>query len=273
MQYTYEKEKELENLKHLSREKESKFTIFLLITGIVSLLLISGLLLKLYFNRKKATYELQEKNNQISDALQVNKILFKETHHRVKNNLQIIVSLLRMQLQYLDDEASKKIILESQNRIKSMSLIHQRLYKDQQLTGIKCKTYFVELLQSIAHTYGISKEQVHMNIDIEDLLLDVDTAIPIGLILNELISNSFKHGLTKQKNEFIFVFKKIDSNSLLLRIKDSGTGFAENFNWEKSKTYGMKLIRSLGKKLDATINFTNNNGLETTIIIKKFTLL
>jgi two-component sensor histidine kinase len=272
MQYNFDKEKELQDVKTAAKEKENKLTIQILIFGILSLLLISGLFYRLFYIRHKSNKELISKNKQISETLAINETLFKETHHRVKNNLQIISSLLNMQSRFLEDSKSKDIINDSQNRIKSMSLIHQKLYQEKNITGIESKAYFTDLINSLALSYGIDTTKVKMNITIENILLDVDTAIPLGLILNELISNAFKHGIDKDKGEFSITFKQPSDTYLFLQIKDNGVGLAKDFNLNNSESYGMKLIHSLSKKLKADLVFKNNNGAEISMKITKFKL-
>jgi len=273
MQYQFDKEKELANIINKAKEKESKSTINLLILGLLSLLLISTLLYGLFHTRNKKNIQLKEKNTVISEALSVNQTLLKETHHRVKNNLQIISSLLNMQSRFVDDEKSKEIVTDSQNRIKSMSLIHQQLYQENNLTSIESTTYFTKLLESLIASYGIDKLKVKMRIDIESLLLDVDTAIPLGLILNELISNAFKHGIDKENGVFELQFFKKDTSTLQLIIKDNGPGIPNDFDIRKTNSYGMKLIQILGQKLKADYIFNNNNGLEIIINIHRFKII
>lgn len=196
-------------------------------------------------------------------------ILLREIHHRVKNNLQIISSLLNMQSKYLSDEKTKAIVTDSQNRIKSMSLIHQKLYQEENLTGIDTNLYFTELIDSLSLSYGLDKKALSFVIEIEPLFLDVDTLIPLGLIVNEVITNAFKYGVDKNNGAFTFIFRKVNEE-LDLFVKDNGQGIHKDFEPKKSKSYGMKLIHSLGKKLKADIHFKNNQGLEISMIIHKF---
>jgi two-component sensor histidine kinase len=269
MQHAYNSEKKIQELLTVAKEKENKAIIRNLIIGLVALLFVLLLLYRMNVLRKQSNKKLKEKNIKISETLAVNEILVKETHHRVKNNLQIITSLLNMQSRFLTDDKSKEIIKDSQNRIKSMALIHQKLYKEEHLTSIETSAYFTELISSLCYSYGIDSAQILKDIKIESLLLDVDTAIPLGLIMNELISNAFKHGIDKETGEFSLSFLKVN-NELQLTIKDNGAGIPNDMNWEQSKSYGMKLVHTLSKKLNATITFINNNGLEIHLIIRKF---
>ena len=221
-----------------------------------------------FLNKKKLSEKLSQKNELIEKTLGEKDVLLREIHHRVKNNLQIISSLLNMQSRFLNDDKSKEIVAESQNRIKSMSLIHQKLYQETNLTGIETESYFTELIDSLCLSYGISKDKT--NISIENLLLDVDTAIPMGLILNEMISNAFKYGVKRESGRFTFLFKKTSDKELFVMVKDNGLGIPKDFDIKKSKSYGMKLIQSLSKKLKADVNFENNEGLEITMKVRKF---
>jgi two-component sensor histidine kinase len=272
MQYKFDKEKELRQIKNQAKEKQSKSTINQLVFGIFSLILISGLLYVLYQTRNKSNIQLIEKNKQISDTLAINETLLKETHHRVKNNLQIISSLLNMQTRYIDDEKSKEIVTDSKNRIKSMSLIHQQLYQESNLTSIESTTYFTKLLDSLTTSYGIDTNSVNMQIDIESILLDIDTAIPLGLILNELISNAFKHGVDKNNGSFSLHFSK-KKDYLQLIIKDNGSGIPDDFDIKQTKSYGMKLVQILGQKLKADYTFVNENGLKIIINIHRYIIV
>ena len=123
-------------------------------------------------------------------------------------------------------------------------------------------------IDSLCLSYGVPQEKT--NIVIENMLLDVDTAIPLGLVLNEMISNAFKYGVKGEEGHFVFIFKKNSDEELLVKMKDNGPGIPKDFDIKKSKSYGMKLIQSLSKKLKAEVNFENNLGLEITMKISKF---
>ncbi|OYT10659.1 MAG: hypothetical protein B6I18_07935 [Bacteroidetes bacterium 4572_112] len=223
-----------------------------------------------YLKMRKLSEKLRQKNDLIERTLGEKDVLLREIHHRVKNNLQIITSLLNMQSKYLEDNKSKAIMEESKDRIKSMSLIHQKLYQEENITGIESRAYFQDLINSLCQSYGIDESEVELNISIDSIIMDVDTAIPLGLILNEVISNAFKYGVDKSKGKFGFTFIHSDDKKLIIKIKDNGSGIPDDFDIKKSKSYGMKLIQSLGKKLKAEIEFTNNNGLEVSLIINRY---
>ncbi len=270
MQYRYDKEQQAQKLLNLAKEKSNRFKINMLFLGLIALLLIIILLYRLYFLRHKSNAVLKEKNEQISNALTINETLLKETHHRVKNNLQIISSLLNMQSKFMKDSASKEAIKDSQNRIKSMSLIHQQLYQKEALTSIETAGYFKNLLESLYTSYGIDPGKVSMDINVESYLIDIDTAIPLGLIVNELVSNAFKHGIDKETGKFGFVFSKLSGHKLLIKVRDNGPGIQQVFDPLKIKSYGLKLIHILSQKLKADLNFRNDNGLEVTLVVSNY---
>lgn len=270
-----EKEKEIQILnvssekqKNEIKAKQQERNLWIGISFLA--IIIGGISIYFFFSKKKLSEQLSKKNKIISQTLGEKDVLHREIHHRVKNNLQIISSLLNMQSRYLSDDKSKEIVNESKNRIKSMSLIHQKLYQEENLTGIETETYFKELIDSLMLSYGINDDKVNVKISIENLLLDVDTAIPLGLILNEIISNAFKYGVDKETGMFEFVFKQTSDKELLLKVKDNGKGIPEDFDILKSKSYGMKLIQSLSKKLKADLEYKNNEGLEISMKIHKF---
>jgi len=261
--YVESKKQELE-IK--SKNQERNFWLGISIFSI----LIGAISIYFFVIKKKLSERLEHKNKIIEKTLGEKDVLMREIHHRVKNNLQIISSLLNMQSRYLSDDKSKAIVADSQNRIKSMSLIHQKLYQEDNLTGIDTKTYFTELIDGLCLSYGLDNEKLNFKIDIERLFLDVDTLIPLGLMLNEILTNAFKYGVDKEHGEFTFIFSKEDENLLRIFVKDNGDGIPDGFELKKSKSYGMKLIQSLSKKLKTDVSFNNNNGLEITMLIRKF---
>jgi len=226
-----------------------------------------------YLKMKKLSEKLRQKNDLIEKTLGEKDVLMREIHHRVKNNLQIITSLLNMQSKYLDDDKSKAIMEESKDRIKSMSLIHQKLYQEENITGIESQSYFEDLIDSLCQSYGIDNSAVELNISIDNIIMDVDTAIPLGLILNELISNAFKYGVDSATGKFDFVFQQSVDSKLIVVIKDNGNGIPDDFDIKKSKSYGMKLIQSLSKKLKAQIEFNNKQGLEVVLTINRYKIV
>ncbi len=262
------KEKAKQDLELKSKRLQQNFWIGLSALGI----LLSIISIYFFINKKRLSDKLEVKNTIIEKALEDKNVLLKEIHHRVKNNLQIISSLLNMQSRFLDDDKSKEIVADSQNRIKSMSLIHQKLYQEDNIVGIETSTYFKELIDSLCESYGIDPNKVELKLSIESILLDVDTVIPLGLMLNELISNAFKYGVDKDKGQFHFSFRKKSTDELEIIIHDNGPGIDEKIDLLKLKSYGMKLVQSLSRKLKADFSFKNDNGLKIVLLIHKFKL-
>lgn len=220
---------------------------------------ISGVMLEIT-GRKKAE-EL------IKDSLKEKELLIKEIHHRVKNNLQIVSSLLKLQSGYVKDEEALNMLLESQNRIQSMALVHQKLYQSKDLSRINFNEYLNQLLSHIKHAYKIDVDSFSINVNTENTQVDVDTAIPCGLIVNELVTNSFKHAFPNFRKGSI----KIDLRTnkvgyYLLSVSDDGIGFPEKIDFRNTSTLGLQLVITLVEQLSGQIELKNKTG--TTFEIK-----
>ena len=198
-------------------------------------------------------------------SLEEKDILLKEVYHRVKNNLQVIASMLSIQNMYLEDEQMKKILEDSQNRIFSIALVHQKLYASNDLSSISMADYFRELVGQIAGLY--SDEQVDMVLDVENIKLDIDTIMPMGLITNEIITNSFKYAFRGVDNPQIKLnISRNMRNQIVFKIGDNGRGFQEPPNLDRPQSLGMQLINLLSSQLNATLNLKNRNGVVYTLI-------
>jgi PAS domain S-box-containing protein len=196
----------------------------------------------------------------ISKSLGEKEILLKEIHHRVKNNLMIISSLLNLQSRYLKDEESREIFKESQNRAKSMALIHQRLYESTDLKNIGFKEYITTLANDLYRNYVKDPSCVSLKLEIEDLNIDINIAIPLGLILNELITNSMKYAFPdEEKGTITVAFNKKKDNFVLI-VSDDGEGFPENLDYENTESLGMQLVTSLTKQISGELELDRTNG-------------
>lgn len=207
----------------------------------------------------------------IKDSLNEKETLLKEIHHRVKNNLQIVSSLLNLQAGHLDDKAAKEAVKEGQNRVKSMALIHQKLYQSDDIRGVEVLDYIENLTHALFASFGVSQEVVEVELDIDQLRLDIDTLIPLGLILNELISNALKYAYPNGEGKLSVNLTK-NEDMLLLQVKDNGPGLDAQ-KLESSISYGWKMIRSLSRKLKADIDIKNESGTVVTLQIKSFKLV
>jgi len=237
----------------------------LLSVGILGLLI--ALLSSLYFNFRKNKQNnslLKLQNQQIEERSIQNELLLKEIHHRVKNNLQTVSSLLALQSNRIQDSVALDAIQGSRNRVQSMSMIHQKLYQGENLACIEMKDYFIDLSDGILHTFGM-QDQIEVNCNMDVLEMDVDVAVPIGLIVNELLTNTLKYAFPGEEKGFIKIALTKDSKNYLLTYLDNGIGKnAEAVNTKIG--FGSQLIKLLSKQLNATMEEVVKNG--TKIIIK-----
>jgi len=206
--------------------------------------------------------ERKKNEAQLKAALIEKESLLKEIHHRVKNNLQIVASLMFLQAQKITNPESLEILQESQERIKSMSLVHELLYQCGNLSKVPFKEYIETLAYSLRQSYNA--EEVIFQIETEPIDLPVDTAVPCGLIVNELITNSLKHAFQSQESSqshrmVIHFFK--NKTGYLLSVSDNGPGFPKNYDWDTPDTLGVSLIQTLSNQLDAELTFENHDGL------------
>jgi two-component sensor histidine kinase len=194
-------------------------------------------------------------------ALHEREMLLREIHHRVKNNLQVISSLLNLQIGSISDTSTKSVVLESQSRVKSMALIHQLLYESQTFSNIDFSKYLNQLVASAHSSFCDTGKNIQYIVKAENILLDIDTAVPLGLITNELVTNAYKYAFTNKTNgEIIVELKKNESSGFTLKISDNGNGLPENFDLEKTETLGLKLVKLLTEQIDGKIDFFNQNG-------------
>jgi PAS domain S-box-containing protein len=208
------------------------------------------------------TAELTDANIKVNDSLHEKEVLLREIHHRVKNNLQIVSSLLESQTRYIDDHRILAMFKDSQNRIASMALIHEKLYQSTSLSKINIAEYIKDLADNLLITYSETSSNITMNIKSEPISLNIETAIPCGLIINEIITNSLKYAFPDNRSGLITInFNSDQDNNLTLIVADNGIGLPRDFDLTKSKSLGLSLINSLAKRqLDGTIEIVDNNG-------------
>jgi PAS domain S-box-containing protein len=204
----------------------------------------------------------------VRESLQEQKLLLREIHHRVKNNLQIISSLLNLQSQYMEDEETQKIFLESKNRVKSMALIHEKLYRSSSLAHVNFEDYVESLVESLIYSYMDVSANIQTEIDLNGICLNIDTAIPCGLIINELVSNSLKHAFQNSQGTIKIEMKGLNGK-YLLKVCDDGVGFPKEIDFKNTETLGMQLINSLVIQLDGNIEQVNSSGTCFKINIKE----
>ena len=213
--------------------------------------------------------EFKQVQNEIKEALDEKEMLLKEIHHRVKNNLMVISSLLNLQSQYIHDEEARNIFRESQNRAKSMALIHERLYRSTDLKRIDFGDYIRTLGNDLYHTYVPDEGLINLNMDLENLMVDINTTVPLGLIVNELITNSMKHAFTEgSKGEINIIFHKKDDEFTLI-IDDNGVGLPADIDFRNTETLGLQLVNNLTAQIDGTIELDRSHGTRFKITFKE----
>lgn len=207
--------------------------------------------------------------HQMQESINEKEILLQEVHHRVKNNLQVISSILNLQSSYVKDENTLNILRESQNRIKSMSFIHESLYQTKDFSGIEFGAYILSLANNLVHSYSLEVGLVSLRTDFDDTYLSLDQAIPCGLVANELISNSLKYAFDKGQPGEIFVSAKSEDSKVTLIIADDGKGLPEGFDYENSDSLGLQLVYTLKDQLDAEIEVSTKKGTKYLITFEK----
>jgi two-component sensor histidine kinase len=202
---------------------------------------------------KEKTAGLEVTIQDLKESFEQKDILMKEIHHRVKNNLQVISVLLKLQLSNVVDDNARKSIEESMSRVSSIALIHQYLYKNEDLTSINISTYASELCQQIGEVYRIPSEKIKFSNDIPDMLLDIDTAVPIGVILNELMVNSNKYAFSDRNSGAINIKLEKNSNHYALIYSDDGPGLPNDYNMHSANSLGMTIVKSLATQLKGAV--------------------
>jgi two-component sensor histidine kinase len=196
----------------------------------------------------------------LKKSLKEKEILLKEIHHRVKNNLQIIVSLLKLQSKYIFDKRDLEIFNKSRSRVETMSLIHEKLYRTDDLTNINMSNYLRDLTGHLLQAYKITLDEVNLSICADDVHLGIDTAIPCGLIINELVSNSLKHAFSEGQKGNISIDLRREKDKILLNVSDDGVGMPKDFDLKKSETFGLQLVTTLAKQLDGSFSIESKKG-------------
>ncbi|MEG4393146.1 PAS domain S-box protein [Microcoleus sp. BROC3] len=206
----------------------------------------------------------------IQAALREKEVLLKEIHHRVKNNMQVISSLLQLQAQYIEDEATLALFEESQTRIHSMALIHEQLYQSEHLDRIDLPPYVENLVANLYQSFGGGNTSIQFNLNVDPICLNIETAIPCGLIINELVSNSLKYAFSpSSEGEININLYEIETQQFNLTIQDNGRGFPTNFDADNTETLGLRLVRMLAYQLDGTIAIDSLCGTCYTLIFQE----
>lgn len=202
---------------------------------------------------------LRKKNLELNQLVSEKNILFKEIHHRVKNNLQVITSLLSLQASFIDSDEVKGLFRYSQYRINSMAVVHEMLYKSEDISKINFREYIEKLVHGLIYSMKGSVNKITLNLQIPDVSLNIDTSIPLGLLINEIVTNSLKYGIIQKEPGIIEIkLVKHDQNNFVLNIGDDGVGFPSDVNWRNSNTLGLLLMHKLTLQLKGNIEKDNS---------------
>jgi len=267
----YQKEEQDRQIELLSTQNELQEARLsrqrlLLYGGGAILLIILGLLLVIWrFYRK-----VKNQHGVITKALREKEVLLKEIHHRVKNNLQIVSSLLNLQARKIKDQKASEVLREGRARVQSMSLIHQSLYRRDNLTGVNLADYLERLCQSVLETYQTGSSTIHWQTDIEPIMLDVDSVVPLGLIVNELLTNTLKYAFPDGREGRIWINAREQAEGLELVVRDDGIGMPQLEQQDRSQSFGYQLIEAFQRKLKADLDIKSTNGTSVRLLIRNY---
>lgn len=268
-------EKDLMQKQHVI--ESSRQIMYLVMAALALVILLALAFYRNYRNTRKANriiaeqqQETEEKKRIIEVSLAEKETLLKEIHHRVKNNLQIISSLLNLQASRTSDENLKRIMGEARNRISSMALMHQKIYQSGNLSTVDFQAYITQMAQSIDSNFNNEKKEIRQHINTNGIALDIDTSIPLGLIINELLTNSYKYAFEGRKTGNInLTLSEKNETELELHVSDDGKGLPPGFDPSRLDSLGLKLVKGLAGQVKGKVRFENDNGTHCIIDFKK----
>jgi len=278
MNAVYEKDKQLQQIGVLTdqvtvseqKAERSKQQRNLFLLASVFSMALAAVVLYAYSNNRKKNKLLSVQKQQIEQSLKEKEVLMREIHHRVKNNLQVVTSLLNLQSHYIEDEKAYSAVQAGRNRVQSMALIHQFLYRDVgNLTSLHIKEYIQELLAHIEGTNRKTGTMITLEQQADDVELDIDTVVPLGLIINELVTNAYKYAFAGRAEGHIRVSftRQPDTNGYLLRVADDGNGMMENPLLRKINSFGYRMIKAFSEKLEAKLSIDTQKGTIVSLFI------
>ncbi len=264
----YEKEIQDNRITYLNKENEHKEEVvrrqkWTIGVGSFILLLISILTFFLWRLNKK----VQDQKSKLAKALEEKDLLLREIHHRVKNNLQMVSSLLSLQGDTINDKTAQDAITEGKNRVRSMALIHQDLYHKENLRDIGVKEYIEKLTKELFDTYNLDRKDVQLSMSVQDIDLDIDVIVPLGLIINELITNSLKYAFITDKKGILHIVLEQHEKDLVLKVEDNGKGY--DISDDSRLNFGSTLIRALTEQLNGDLSIDHENGTKVNIVFNK----
>ena len=208
-------------------------------------------------------------DNKIKSSLKEKNNLLQEIHHRVKNNMQIISSLLNLQIKYVDEEEAVNVLKESQNRIKSMAMIHEKLYMSDDLAHINFVDYIQSLVKNLFYSYNVENTNIKPIFEVEDVTLNMETAVPCGLIISEIVSNSLKYAFPNERKGEIYISLKTVDDKYELIIRENGIGLPEELDFNNLETLGLLLVNNLTEQIDGELTINRSPGTEFKIKFKE----
>ncbi|WP_221030513.1 histidine kinase dimerization/phosphoacceptor domain -containing protein [Actomonas aquatica] len=210
-----------------------------------------------------------EAEEAVTASLAEKEILLKEVHHRVKNNMQIISSMLQLQSGYLEDPQFKAVFNNCRSRVLSMAMVHEKLYQSRSLASVDFGRHVEDLSRMLARSFSAEHQRVELKLEVESQMLDIDTAIPVGLMLNELVTNAVKYGRQADGNSLVRVeFRAVEDGELLLAVEDSGPGLPAGFDFAGAKSLGLKMINILARQVRARLHLRPGPGARMEIRFK-----
>ncbi|MDX1447356.1 sensor histidine kinase, partial [Lishizhenia sp.] len=262
--YDFEKQKVITEQEHHKAEiaqaeaEKISFQLKALFIFLLTFLVLIFFILRLLLKNKKARKSLQKSNDRLEESLQQKDLLFKELHHRVKNNLTLLQSLLYLRASTSNNLQVKTALKECEHRIHSMAAVHQKLYNLENVSSVNLKEYCNQLISDLRTTVTMDQRKVNINLSMKDISLNISKATQIGLIFNELFINSFKHATPKGETLEIGIDIHHEKQTLILNYHDNGQGFSQDIT-KKAEGFGFKLIRILSQQLKASYSYNNTN--------------
>lgn len=220
---------------------------------------------------KREVIELRQTAHHLKSSLEEKDLLLRETHHRVKNNLQIIASLLSLQSRYVRDERILNVLRDSQSRIKVMALVHEKLYRSEDVSTIDLSDYLRFLVSNLFKSYDVSPQMIRSTLEVKEIMVDINSAVSIGLIVNELVSNSIKYAFPKGEKGGIAIMGTKENSDIVLTVSDTGTGLPAGYDWNVSESLGLRIVNTLVEQLDGSITHVKGKGTKFRIVFPEKT--
>ncbi|HPR31631.1 MAG TPA: histidine kinase dimerization/phosphoacceptor domain -containing protein [Prolixibacteraceae bacterium] len=250
-----QKEEEIDNLNRINRLQ--RWLSFTLASGVVVFILFSFFLYRANLWIRKTNKLLSEQKQMVEQREKEKALLLKELNHRVKNNLQMVASLLNLQSRQLKGHPAAEALTAGKLRVEALTLIHQKLYRDDVDTAINIREYIEELAKNLVLNFG---QEFQLNLDLRPVVIGIDKAIPLGLILNELITNSLKYGKEGLPFPALSIRMQEQDHAVVIQISDNGPGLPDDFDWKKSASFGLRLVHSLVAQLNGKIEYQKEKG-------------